>query len=125
MPTQDIGASEIDEWHRDRGWTQIGYHYVIRRSGEVENGRDESQIGAHAAGYNADSIGICLVGGIGSDGEPESNFTFHQYAALATMLTTLQHRYPNTAICGHRDLPGVKKDCPCFDVQSFIHNPHD
>jgi hypothetical protein len=61
---RDIGAQEIDRWHRQRGWRMIGYHYVIRLDGTVEEGRDETIPGAHARGYNRTSIGICLIGGM-------------------------------------------------------------
>ena len=58
----DIGAADIDRWHRQRGWRKIGYHYVIRRNGEVETGRDMDAVGAHCKGMNDKSVSICLVG---------------------------------------------------------------
>ncbi|MDO5643861.1 MAG: N-acetylmuramoyl-L-alanine amidase [Paracoccus sp. (in: a-proteobacteria)] len=63
-PDQDIGVAEIREMHRKRGWRDVGYHYVIRRDGTIERGRPESKVGAHVAGHNATSIGICCIGGI-------------------------------------------------------------
>lgn len=57
-----IGAEIIDDWHKERGWKGIGYHWVIRRSGVLEPGRDENAIGAHTRGMNKNSLGICLVG---------------------------------------------------------------
>src|SRR5690606_114532 len=65
-PLMDIGAKEIDVWHKQRGWSKIGYHFVIRRNGVIEKGRDISEVGAHVEGYNKNSIGICMVGGIDS-----------------------------------------------------------
>ena len=62
-PSMDIGAKEIDRWHRERGWLKIGYHKVITRKGEVQNGRGIDEIGAHVRDHNHHSIGICLVGG--------------------------------------------------------------
>lgn len=122
----DIGAKEIDRWHRERGWKAIGYNYVIRRDGTIEKGRDldgdgnvDEEVGAHARGFNANSIGICLVGGKGEDGNPDANFTMLQYMALTTLKLKLLVKYPNADIMGHRDLD-PSKDCPCFDVRAFI-----
>ena len=66
---------DIDRWHRERGWLKIGYHYVIKRDGTVETGRELEEVGAHAKGHNAISVGICMVGGLSEDNEPETNFT--------------------------------------------------
>jgi len=58
-----FGAADIDAWHRQRGWREIGYHYVIRRTGVIEIGdRDLSEYGAHVQGHNKDSIGVCYIG---------------------------------------------------------------
>lgn len=124
-PRQDIGAEEIDRWHRKRGWRKIGYHYVIRRSGVVELGRMLDEAGAHAFGYNASSIGLCLVGGVSAarsgvpGGVPENNFTPEQFEALKWKLEELLQRFPKAEILGHRDLPGVTKACPSFDVRAW------
>lgn len=115
----DIGAAEIRRWHKEKGWADIGYHYVIRRNGVLEVGRDESTVGAHAVGHNARSIGICLVGGIDEQGHAENNFTPAQFAALRRLLVRLAARYPAARIVGHRDLnPG--KDCPSFDIADWL-----
>lgn len=90
-PGMDIGATEIRRWHvEERGWKDIGYHYVVRRDGDVEPGRDldgdgdvVEEVGAHAAGHNAHSIGICLVGGRAEDDQaPDCNFTPAQWSSL-------------------------------------------
>lgn len=120
-PKMNIGAKEIDRWHREKGFKCIGYHYVIRRDGTVEIGRPIREIGAHAQGYNEKSIGICLVGGVDADGKPEDNFTLDQYAALAQLLDGELREYSKVArIVGHRDLPGVSKACPSFDVTKWL-----
>jgi N-acetylmuramoyl-L-alanine amidase len=59
VATADIGAAVIRDWHKQRGFKDIGYHYVIRRDGKIERGRPEQQVGAHVQGFNAHSIGIC------------------------------------------------------------------
>lgn len=118
--SMDIGAADIKAWHRKQGWLDIGYHYVIRRSGAVETGRPEDRPGAHARGFNHVSIGICLAGGVGEDGKtPENNFTDAQFAALRQLLNDLIQRYPHAKIVGHRDLPNVNKACPSFDVKEW------
>lgn len=115
-PSMDIGAAEIDFWHRERGFRAIGYHAVIRRSGAIEPGRALGAMGAHARGHNATSVGICLVGGLSEDGAPAPSFTGGQYAALDRLVAALAWRFPGARLLGHRDLPGVAKACPCFDV---------
>lgn len=121
-PSADIGAKEIRQWHRAKGWIDIGYHFVIRRDGRVEKGRPENVVGAHVEGHNSDSIGICLVGGVseGSPSKPQNNFTYAQFAALAELLRDLKTRYPQADVRGHRDFPGVKKACPSFDVRQWL-----
>lgn len=119
--TDDIGAKDIDRWHKQRGWFEIGYHYVIRRDGTIEKGRPDDKPGAHARGYNHKSLGICLAGGVAPNGKtPENNFTPHQFASLATLLKQLKAKHPNAEILGHRDLPGVNKACPSFDVREWL-----
>lgn len=127
-PSWDHGAQAIDQMHRARGWSGIGYHFVIRRDGTIENGRGIDQIGAHVAGFNSNSIGICLVGGVDERGKPAFNATPEQMATLERLCRELVKKYPSAKICGHRDLsPDRDKDgiiephehlkaCPCFDA---------
>lgn len=121
----NIGVKEITRMHRERGFLTVGYHYIIRRDGTVEKGREDTAIGAHAVGWNSQSLGICLVGGIDPNGKPENNFTDDQFAALAELLQRLRKAYPKASILGHRDLPNVKKDCPCFDVRAWVKETID
>jgi N-acetylmuramoyl-L-alanine amidase len=122
---QDIGAKEIKQWHttpkpRGNGWADIGYHFVIRRDGTLENGRDVNRVGAHVANHNSRTIGVCLVGGLANKApyKPEDNFTPAQWATLKTLLTDLSKTYTFTVL-GHRDFPGVAKACPCFDARTW------
>jgi len=129
--TQDIGAAVINQWHRDRNWSGIGYQFVIRRDGRIEVGRPIDKVGAHAYGVNRVSWGICMVGGIDYKGEPVDNFTDEQYTALRGVVTVLKAFAPDAEVLGHRDLSpdldgdGVVekhewlKSCPCFDVVSW------
>lgn len=112
---QNVTADDIRRWHKDKGWDDIGYHFVIRRDGGIEAGRRLNQEGAHVSGHNDDTVAVCLVGGLkGID-----NFTPPQWAALSLLVDALQKLYPKANIMGHRDFPGVKKDCPSFDVQAW------
>lgn len=117
--SMDIGAMEIRRWHiDDRGWSDIGYHYVIRRDGELENGRPVAHVGAHCKGHNRDSIGICLVGGMNDDGAPEFNFTADQFATLRHLKHSLDQQYHGIEWHGHREYSD--KACPCFDVGQWF-----
>ncbi|MCV4272626.1 N-acetylmuramoyl-L-alanine amidase [Pseudomonas capsici] len=130
--TADIGVREITQWHIRRGFDTVGYHYVIRRNGELETGRPESTIGAHVRGHNGNSIGICLAGGVDASNKPENNFTAAQFATLETLLKQLKGRYPDARILGHRDLSPDRngdgkitpdefvKACPSFDVAAWV-----
>jgi N-acetylmuramoyl-L-alanine amidase len=117
--TAKVNASVIDRWHRERGFRKIGYHFVINRDGKVETGRALNEIGAHVEGYNAISVGVCLVGGVDANQKPEDNFTPTQKTALATLLADLLKKFPRAEIVGHRDIPGVRKDCPSFDAKAW------
>jgi N-acetyl-anhydromuramyl-L-alanine amidase AmpD len=114
----DIGVDEIRVWHLDRGFDDVGYHHVIRRSGAIEDGRLHEIIGAHTIGHNADSIGICLVGGMSNEGRRDFNFTFGQIHTLINLVAGLLHRYPQAKVYGHRDFSC--KPCPCFDTQELL-----
>ncbi len=126
-PDQTSSAAQIDTWHRRRGFhLGIGYHYVVRRDGEIESGRPEWLIGAHCVNHNAHSIGVCYEGGLDIRGpldpkgrlpkqEPDDTRTEAQKTSLRRLLEDLHRRYPKALIVGHHDLnPG--KDCPCYDA---------
>jgi len=115
-------VEEIDRWHRARGFKRsapvenyglkhIGYHFIVYIDGSVHEGRHISEIGAHAAGRNAHSIGICLIG--------TDKFTPAQWRALATLTADLLWRFPCAQMLGHRELPDVRKRCPGFDVAAW------
>lgn len=110
----DIGAAEIDRYHRQRGFDSIGYHYVVRLDGSIEKGRDESAVGAHCLSHNVCSIGVAYVGGLDADGKPKDTRTPAQKRSLSALLTELRRRYPGAKIHGHRDF--AAKACPCFDA---------
>lgn len=131
-------VSAIDRWHAARGFKRtasararqnpelaaIGYHYVIYTNGGIATGRAPDEIGAHAAGFNRESLGICLIG--------TDRFIASQWAALAGLVTRLQSQNPGARVVGHRDLsPDQDKDgvvepfewlktCPGFDVAAWL-----
>ena len=116
-----ITNSDIDSWHRARGYNGIGYHYVIYLDGSVHPGRPEEQIGAHCLGHNARSIGVVYVGGTEADGSPADTRTPEQRRALALLISRLRSRYPGITVHGHRDF--AAKACPCFDAPAE-YTPH-
>nr|DAS34860.1 MAG TPA: endodeoxyribonuclease I [Caudoviricetes sp.] len=118
---KDFTIADIDRWHRQRGFTKIGYHYVIYRDGTIHVGRNESEVGAHCLGHNQNSIGICYIGGLSSDGKtPKDTRTDAQKKALTTLLQALKKKYPSASIHGHRDF--AKKACPSFDATKEYMN---
>ena len=113
-PYQTSSVAQIDTWHRQRGFKLgIGYHYVVRRNGEIEIGRPEWLVGAHCKNHNKYSIGVCYEGGLNARGQPADTRTPEQKAALRTLLEDLHRRYPRAIIVGHHDLDPMK-DCPVF-----------
>lgn len=133
-PNANIGADTIRRWHKGQGWSDIGYHFVIKRDGTLEEGRREDLIGSHVRGHNSNSVSVCMVGGVTSDGRPANNFTPAQFDTLKMTLRHLRAKYrlTNDDICGHRDLSPDRdgdgtveafewiKACPSFDVRAWI-----
>ena len=127
----DIGVAEIRQWHLAKGWSDVGYHSVIRRNGIIEIVRPIERVGAHAKGYNKNSIGICLVGGLNNARKPDNNYTRAQKVSLYFLLMTLKRTWIKAEVLGHRDLsPDLNHDgiitsnewvkaCPCFDVKPW------
>ena len=107
-------VEEIDRWHKNRGWSGIGYHYVIYLDGSIHKGRDIEKVGAHCTNHNKNSIGICYIGGCDRDMNPKDTRTQEQKDALIEILTRLKKRYPDAKIYGHRDF--ANKACPSFDA---------
>ena len=104
--------------HRARfGFT--GYHYYITRDGQTYQTRHENLVGAHARGYNKHSLGVCYEGGLDERGKPAETRTPMQKRALLRLLRRLKKAHPDACILGHRDLPDVHKDCPCFDAKEY------
>ncbi|MBD5369919.1 MAG: N-acetylmuramoyl-L-alanine amidase [Bacteroides sp.] len=115
---RDFTAADIDRWHRARGFLRIGYHYVVRLDGTVEPGRAESETGAHCPqqGMNRRSVSICYIGGLDSCGTPKDTRTSGQKRSILALIASIRSRHGHLPVCGHRDIPGVAKACPCFSA---------
>lgn len=119
-PKMDIGGDWIRKIHVEQnGWSDIGYHYVVLRNGLIDLGRDVSKIGAHCKGHNAKSIGICLVGGIDKDSNPEDNFTVDQFTTVQYLIDALKEEFPGIIkLSGHNEY--ANKACPSFNVREKL-----
>lgn len=118
QPSQDIGVDTIRMWHKQQGWLDVGYHFVIKRDGTVESGRPVDVVGSHVKDWNYRSVGVCLVGGIDAKGKFEANFTPAQMSALRNKLAELKALYPQADIKAHHDV--APKACPSFDLQRWL-----
>ena len=114
----DVSAHDnieiIRKWHvEERGWKDVGYHYVITKNGSVQKGRKDEVIGAHVAGHNANALGICLTG--------NKIFSEAQFEALEILLAGLLYKYglERKDVIAHHDLE-KGKTCPNFDVHEFV-----
>lgn len=117
-PKQNCTVEVINEWHKARGFSCIGYHYVIYEDGSIHTGRPVKEIGAHTSGQNANSIGICYIGGLDANGKPKDTRTLAQKNALRTIVDSLIDIFPQAKVYGHRDF--ANKACPCFDVKTQL-----
>ena len=111
-----LTVADIRRMHiRDRGWSDIGYHYVVYLDGSIHAGRDVNISGAHCKGHNLHSIGVVYVGGLDKNGKPKDTRNAEQKAGLLKLLKDLRRLYPKATIHGHREY--AAKDCPCFDAK--------
>jgi N-acetylmuramoyl-L-alanine amidase len=113
---REVLVGEIDRWHKDRGWSGIGYHKVVHLDGSVSEGRPESQVGAHVAGRNTGTLGYCYVGGITKDGKSKDTRTAAQKATMLRLTKEAIAKYRLKLVSGHRNY--AAKDCPCFDARA-------
>jgi N-acetylmuramoyl-L-alanine amidase len=111
---REVSVATIRDWHKQRGWRDIGYHFVVYLDGTAHKGRPVEQIGAHVAGRNTGTIGICYVGGVDKNMRPKDTRTPAQKVALEGLLKELVAKYGITKISGHRDYS--PKACPSFDA---------
>ncbi len=129
----DFTENDLEVCHRHRGFNGAGYHFYIRKNGDIKNTRPLEKPGAHALGYNAHSIGICYEGGLDVRYRPADTRTEWQKHSLRVLIRTLLMDYPGCRVCGHRDLSPDRngdgrispeewvKECPCFEVTSKLY----
>tara|TARA_R110002050_G_scaffold298336_1_gene461507 strand:+ start:116 stop:541 length:426 start_codon:yes stop_codon:yes gene_type:complete len=110
-----VSVEEIDRWHKDRGWSGIGYHYCIQLDGKISKGRDIKIPGAHCKGRNKRSVGITYVGGVDSEMNPCDTRTDAQIDSLKYLIGYLCASYPGVKVYGHRDFSS--KACPSYDAK--------
>lgn len=130
---RDFTENDLEVCHRHRGFNGAGYHFYIRKNGDIKNTRPLEKPGAHALGYNAHSIGICYEGGLDVRYRPADTRTEWQKHSLKVLIRTLLMDYPGCRVCGHRDLSPDRngdgrispeewvKECPCFEVTSKLY----
>ncbi len=132
--SQDIGAKEIKKWHtsKPRFWSDIGYHFVIRRNGFVELGRPLHLAGAHCLGHNENSIGVCWIGGAAMATEfnervlvPENNILDVQYRQLHRVVRAIRILFDCPEVYGHNEKKGHEgRNCPVIDMKQFRREMH-
>lgn len=115
---RDVSADTIRDWHLARGWSDIGYHYVVRLDGSIERGRDLDVVGAHVRGHNKDSIGLVYVGGTDADGNPKDTITDAQIFGVYKLVVSLRNLFGPLTLHGHNEFSS--KACPSFDVSEKL-----
>ena len=114
-------VAEIRRWHvQERGWRDIGYHWVIDRDGAVAPGRPATEIGAHVEGHNRGTIGVCLLGGYGAKADDpfDKNFTAAQATRVRKLIEEIRGRTAIQKVSGHNNSAG--KACPGFRAKRFM-----
>lgn len=126
----ELSLEQLREMHLARGFSDIGYHFYIRRDGTILNGRPIERIGAHVKGHNKTSIGICYEGGLDKNGKAKDTRTEAQKRSILAKIQELRFVDigKNVDVCGHRDLSPDRnhngiiepqewlKQCPCFNA---------
>ena len=97
---RNFTVEDLEACHKARGLKSIGYHYYITKDGEIYPCRPE--------------------GGLDANGTPADTRTEAQKRSMIELLKSLCLDYPDAEVIGHRDLPWVRKSCPCFDVKKWL-----
>jgi N-acetylmuramoyl-L-alanine amidase len=120
---KNFHASDIDKWHKAKGWKGIGYHFVIDIDGTIEPGRPVGEVGAHVVGHNTNSIGICYIGGCAKDGKtPKDTRTPAQKLSMYKLLYDLLCAYPKAEVHCHNEYD--PKACPSFKIETLQREYH-
>jgi len=129
---REVSIAELTKWHKQRGFSDIGYHYVIGLDGKIRNGRNIDIAGAHCTGHNTHSVGVVYVGGVAADGKTAKDTrTDEQKRSMLALLRRLCKMYPKAKVMGHREFSPDKngngiiepqewiKACPSFEVSEL------
>ena len=121
---------DVDDWHKAGGFSEIGYHFLILRNGDLQVGRLISQQGEHSRGRNSSSIGIAFVGGRVGDSSAKppstersaSTFRGEQWKQFDTFLRVFLGAFPKSNVVGHNDTDPSRRTDPEFDVEAYVEN---
>lgn len=117
---RDVKAETIEAWDIAK-FGQKSYHWIVELGGQMHRSLPDSAKGAHVGGHNTGNIGICYVGGCDVNmKKAKDTRTPPQRASLLKLVKEYIEKYPQIVVRGHRDWPGVKKDCPSFNVQAWL-----
>ena len=111
---KEFDVDDIRRWHLERGFADVGYHYVITLDGTTQTGRSVDKVGASCTGHNTNSIAICYIGGLDESLNPADTRTDAQKQSMKRLINDLKTLYPGAKVHGHRDF--ANKACPCFDA---------
>lgn len=117
---RSVTLNEIDSMHKARGWSGIGYHYLVHLNGTISKGRDVSEIGAHVRGRNEDTIGVAYIGGVDVNGKAKDTRTIAQKISQQLLINWLRFRYRIYKVLGHKDCGAT--ECPSYDVSVMPYN---
>ena len=116
---RNVKAKDIKLWHKERGWSDIGYHYVIDLDGTIEEGRKENLVGSHCKGQNHNSIGICYIGGCDKEMYPKDTRTSEQKESLYKLVKSLMEKYKLNLSQIHAHNEFANKACPSYTIDKF------
>ena len=114
--------SIINYWKNNLGWSSPGYHALIEPSGKINRLQKDEFPTNGVAGYNKVSLHVSYIGGVNEKGRGLDNRTEAQKEAILGILKEWRAKYPNAIIQGHKDFPGVKKECPSFNAKEEYAN---
>ena len=118
-PRDTTTVEKIREWHKARGFEDVGYHWVIESNGEIRQGRLPTVKGAHCKGRNFDSWGVCVVG---DNTKPLEAWNLSQEDALLSVIRAVRVMVPGIQIFGHREVQGASTECPGLEFQTWLKN---
>lgn len=118
-PRDTTTVEKIREWHKARGWDDVGYHWVIESSGIIRQGRPPTVKGAHCRGRNWDSWGVCVVG---DNTKASEAWNEAQEDALMRLIGAVRVILPGVKVLGHREFGGAQTECPGLDFSAWLRN---